>query len=196
MIYTAPRRQPQKPNNAMWRSFRPNSQLPGEQRITDPPRPRPVEQRFKKSSDLGGLGKLPLWRFFKIIFFKFIYLYIQTCPRAFSVHFLQASIIAKFCHKVLKIKFKKKKILHQQFSTKKCVRFCSYIVRKSIELSSFPPVMSQEFFKKYFLVNFSDAQGLKPLLFVMLYIDAQAAVTVAGAFLQAPSSLICWLIKW
>ena len=36
--------------------------------------------------------------------------------------------------------------------------------------------MSQEFFKKYFLVNFSDAQGLKPLLFVMLCIDAQAAV--------------------
>ena len=105
-----------------------------------------------------------------------IYLYTQSCPRAFSVHFLQASIIAKFCHKVLKIKFKKKKILHQKCSTKKCVRFCSYIVRKSIELSSLPPVMSQEFFKKYFLVNFSDAQGLKPLLFVMLCIDAQAAV--------------------
>ena len=151
-----------------------SSQLPGEQRITDPPRPRPVEQRLKKSSDLGGLGKLPLWGFFKIKFE--IYLYTQSCPQVFSVHFLQAFIIAKFCHKVLKIKFKKKKILHQKFSTKKCVRFCSYIVRKSKQMSSLTPVMSQEFFKQYFLVNISDSKGLKPLLFVMLYIDAQAAV--------------------
>ena len=36
--------------------------------------------------------------------------------------------------------------------------------------------MSKEFFKKYFLVNISDSKGLKPLLFVILYIDAQAAV--------------------
>ena len=150
-----------------------SSQLPGEQRITDPPTRRAAREE-KFSSRRSRQASLVM---FFLFLFIFIYLYTQTFPRAFSVHFLQASIIAKFCHKVLKIKFKKKKILHQQFSTKKCVRFCSYIVRKSIELSSLPPVMSQEFFKKYFLVNFSDAQGLKPLLFVMLCIDAQAAVT-------------------
>ena len=104
--------------------------------------------------------------FLKIKFL--IYLYTQSCPRAFSVHFLQASIIAKFGYKVFKRKEKKKKLLHQKFSTKKCVRFCSYIVRKSKQMSSLPPVMSQEFFKKYFLVNISDSKGLKPVLFVML----------------------------
>ena len=91
-----------------------SSQLPGEQRITDPPRPRPVEQRLKKSSDLGGLGKLPLWRFF------LIYLYTHTCPRAFSVHFLQASIIAKFVYKVLKRNVKKKFMTPKNFNKKIC----------------------------------------------------------------------------
>ena len=52
-------------------------------------------------------------------------------------------------------------------------------------MTSLPPVMSQEFFKKYFLVNFSDAQGLKPLLFVMLCIDAQAAVWYVHCWLAA-----------
>ena len=160
----------------MWRSFRPRSQGP---RGAEDYRPTQTQTRraaLEEKFWSRRSRQASLVTFFLFFILFFIYLYTQTFPRAFSVHFLQASIIAKFCHKVLKIKFKKKKILHKKFSTKKFVRFCSYIVRKSIELSSLPPVMSQEFFKKYFLVNFSDAQGLKPLLFVMLCIDAQAAV--------------------
>ena len=48
--------------------------------------------------------------------------------------------------------------------------------------------MTQDFFNIYFLVNISDAQGLKPLLFVMLYIDAQAAVDGVGPVDNRPST--------
>ena len=104
---------------------------------------------------------------FLFLFFFYLSLY-PNLSRAFSVHFLQASIIAKFGYKVLKRNIKKK-LLHQKISTTKFVRFCSYIVRKSIKLSALPPVMSQEFFKQKFLVNISDSKGWKALLFVLAY---------------------------
>ena len=47
--------------------------------------------------------------------------------------------------------------------------------------------MSQDFFKKYFLVNISDSKGLKGLLFVILYIYTQAAVLPVGQVLETPT---------
>ena len=53
--------------------------------------------------------------------------------------------------------------------------------------------MSQDFFKKYFLVNISDSKGLKPLLFVMLYIDAQAAVQQDLDFISKVSIFLSYI---
>ena len=49
----------------------------------------------------------------------------------------------------------------QKMSNKKCIWFCSYIVRKATKLAVLPPVMSQKFFKKYFVVKISDSKGLE-----------------------------------
>ena len=66
-----------------------------------------------------------------------------------------------------------KKITNHKYPNKKCFGFCSYIIRKSIKLAALPPVMSQEFFKKYFLANISNSKGLEASV---IRFDAQAAV--------------------
>ena len=53
------------------------------------------------------------------------------------------------------------KLLHQKISNKKYNGVCSCIVRKSIKLTVPPPVMSQEFFNNYLIVNISDSKGFE-----------------------------------
>ena len=102
------------------------SKLPGEQRITDQPTRRAArEEKFSfRRSRQASLVTF----FFKIKLL--IYLYTQTCPRVFSVHFLQASIIAKFCHKVLKIKLKKKKYYTKNVQQKNVLGFALILSEK------------------------------------------------------------------
>ena len=85
-----------------------------------------------------------------------MYLFIPTCPRAFSVHFLQASTIAKLSCKVFFFNLSKN-YYTKNLKLKMYWIWFLFCQKKSIKLATLPPMMSKDFFKKY---NISDSKGL------------------------------------